>query len=47
MADLAFRVLGLDVDDEETREIANEMYELLTERGHDVHGVAPVLREEQ
>lgn len=43
---LDLRVLGLDVDDEEAGAIANEVYELLDDRGHDVEGVAPVLSDQ-
>lgn len=45
-SDLDFRVLGLDVDDDEAGFIANEFYSLLVdEHGYDIEGVAPVLQE--
>ena len=42
----AFQVFGLedDLDDDELRSAANEVYAALQEAGHDVDGVAPVLR---
>lgn len=40
---MKFDALGLDVDDDEAREIANDLYQLLLDAGHDVEGVAPIL----
>ncbi len=41
-----FDVHGLDVDDDEAREVANAIYATLEDKGYDVDGVAPVLHEE-
>lgn len=39
---MRFDVHGLDVDDDEARDVANALYQFLSE-GYDVEGVAPVL----
>ncbi|WP_135666632.1 hypothetical protein [Halorhabdus rudnickae] len=42
---LDLRVLGIDVEDEEAREVANTVYSALVDE-HDIQGVAPVLRDD-
>lgn len=39
---LILRCVGLDVDDETAREIANEVYGVVDDRGHDLKSVEPV-----
>lgn len=44
-ATMRFDVHGLDVDDDEARDLADRLFVLLDDAGYDVKGVAPVLRE--
>lgn len=43
---LRFEALGLDVEDDEARELSNKVFQILRDAGHEAEGVAPVLRED-
>ena len=43
---LDLRLLGVDLDDEEARNVSNSVYSLL-EPGYDLDGVAPVLQDDE
>lgn len=45
MTHLDLRLLGVDVDaDQAARDLANDVFRSLDDQGHDVDGVAPILR---